>query len=54
MGRGQEEIEPWPAHLRGSEARYCVVEHDQRFGSPTFDPFEAAQKGFDHLSRVNI
>ncbi len=32
--------------------RYYVVEHDPRFGDPTFDPFEAAQKGFDYLACV--
>jgi sugar phosphate isomerase/epimerase len=32
--------------------RYYVVEHDPRFGDPTFDPFEAAQKGFDYLDCV--
>ena len=31
------------------QIRYYVVEHDPRFGDPTFDPFEAAQKGFDYL-----
>jgi len=34
--------------------RYYVVEHDPRFGDPTFDPFEAAQKGFDYLSCVTF
>ena len=34
--------------------RYYVVEHDPRFGDPTFDPFEAAQKGFDYLNCVNF
>ena len=34
--------------------RYYVVEHDPRFGDPTFDPFEAAQKGFDYLDCVTI
>jgi sugar phosphate isomerase/epimerase len=34
--------------------RYYVVEHDPRFGDPTFDPFEAAQKGFDYLDCVNF
>ena len=33
-------------------ARYYVVEHDPRFGDPTFDPFEAAEKGFDYLACV--
>jgi sugar phosphate isomerase/epimerase len=32
--------------------RYYVVEHDPRFGDPSFDPFEAAQKGFDYLRCV--
>ena len=32
--------------------RYYVVEHDPRFGDPTFDPFEAAQKGFNYLACV--
>jgi sugar phosphate isomerase/epimerase len=32
--------------------RYYVVEHDPRFGDPTFDPFEAAQKGIDYLDCV--
>jgi sugar phosphate isomerase/epimerase len=34
--------------------RYYVVEHDPRFGDPTFDPFEAAQKGFDYLDCVRF
>ena len=34
--------------------RYYVVEHDPRFGDPTFDPFEAAQKGFDYLECVTF
>jgi sugar phosphate isomerase/epimerase len=32
--------------------RYYVVEHDPRFGDSTFDPFEAAEKGFDYLDCV--
>jgi sugar phosphate isomerase/epimerase len=36
----------------GGSTRYYVVEHDPRFGDPTFDPFEAAQKGFDYLDCV--
>jgi sugar phosphate isomerase/epimerase len=32
--------------------RYYVVEHDPRFGDPTFDPFEAAEKGFAYLNCV--
>jgi sugar phosphate isomerase/epimerase len=34
--------------------RYYVVEHDPRFGDPTFDPFEAAEKGFDYLDCVKF
>ena len=36
----------------GGSTRYYVVEHDPRFGDPTFDPFEAAEKGFDYLDCV--
>jgi sugar phosphate isomerase/epimerase len=36
------------------QIRYYVVEHDPRFGDPTFDPFEAAQKGFDYLRCVTF
>jgi sugar phosphate isomerase/epimerase len=38
----------------GGGIRYYVVEHDPRFGDPTFDPFEAAQKGFDYLECVTF
>jgi sugar phosphate isomerase/epimerase len=34
--------------------RYYVVEHDPRFGDPTFDPFEAAEKGFNYLTCVTL
>ncbi len=34
----------------GGSTKYYVVEHDPRFGDPTFNPFEAAQKGFDYLT----
>ena len=34
--------------------RYYVVEHDPRFGDPSFDPFEAAEKGFDYLDCVTF
>jgi sugar phosphate isomerase/epimerase len=34
--------------------RYYVVEHDPRFGDSTFDPFEAAEKGFDYLDCVSF
>jgi sugar phosphate isomerase/epimerase len=38
----------------GGSTRYYVVEHDPRFGDPTFDPFEAAEKGFDYLDCVTF
>jgi sugar phosphate isomerase/epimerase len=38
----------------GGGIRYYVVEHDPRFGDPTFDPFEAAEKGFAYLSCVTF
>jgi sugar phosphate isomerase/epimerase len=38
----------------GGSTRYFVVEHDPRFGDPTFDPFEAAEKGFDYLDCVTF
>ena len=34
--------------------KYYVVEHDPRFEDPSFDPFEAAEKGFDYLDRVRF
>jgi sugar phosphate isomerase/epimerase len=34
--------------------RYYIVEHDPRFGDPTFDPFEAAEKGFEYLDGVRF
>ena len=34
--------------------RHYVVEHDPRFGDATFDPFEAAQTGFDYLDCVTF
>jgi hypothetical protein len=34
--------------------RYYVVEHDPRFGDPTFNPFEAARVGFDYLDDVRF
>ena len=36
------------------QIRYYVVEHDPRFGDPSFDPFEAAQKGIDYLNCVTF
>jgi sugar phosphate isomerase/epimerase len=51
-----EGIIDFPEIFAASEGqiRYYVVEHDPRFGDPTFDPFEAAQKGFDYLNCVNF
>jgi sugar phosphate isomerase/epimerase len=34
--------------------RYYVVEHDPRFGDPSFDPFQAARKGFHYLECVTF
>jgi sugar phosphate isomerase/epimerase len=36
----------------GGSTKYYVVEHDPRFGDPTFNPFEAAEVGFDYLDCV--
>lgn len=46
----------FPAIFRaaGGSIKYYVVEHDPRFGDPTFDPFEAAQEGFDYLDSVRF
>ena len=38
----------------GGSTRYYVVEHDPRFGDPTFNPFEAAEKGFNYLACVRF
>ncbi len=49
-----EGIIDFPAIFAGSKGsiRYYVVEHDPRVGDPTFDPFEAAEKGFAYLDCV--
>jgi sugar phosphate isomerase/epimerase len=49
-----EGILDFPAIFAASKGpvRYYVVEHDPRFGDPTFDPFEAAEKGFGYLTCV--
>jgi sugar phosphate isomerase/epimerase len=51
-----EGIIDFPTIFAASEGpvRYYVVEHDPRFGDPTFDPFEAAEKGFDYLDCVTF
>ena len=53
VGRG---IIDFPEIFAASQGpvRYYVVEHDPRFGDPTFDPFEAAQAGFDYLENVRF
>ena len=49
-----EGIIDFPAVFAASQGpvRYYVVEHDPRFGDPTYDPFEAAEKGFNYLDCV--
>ncbi len=51
-----EGIIDFPAIFAAAQGpvRYYVVEHDPRFDDPTFDPFEAAQKGFDYLDCVDV
>ena len=38
----------------GGGTKYFVVEHDPRRNDPTFDPFEAAEVGFDYLDCVTF
>jgi sugar phosphate isomerase/epimerase len=49
VGRGSIDF-PSIFAAAGGSTRYFVVEHDPRFGDATFDPFEAAQVGFDYLT----
>ncbi|MGY1708362.1 sugar phosphate isomerase/epimerase family protein [Geodermatophilus sp. SYSU D00758] len=49
VGRGDIDF-PSIFAAAGGSTRYFVVEHDPRRGDPTFDPFEAAQVGFDYLT----
>ena len=51
VGEGVIDFPSIFAATRGP-VRYYVVEHDPRFGDPTFDPFEAAEVGFDYLDCV--
>ncbi|MGY1829383.1 sugar phosphate isomerase/epimerase family protein [Geodermatophilus sp. SYSU D01180] len=37
----------------GGSTKYYVVEHDPRFGDPTFKPFEVAQAGLAYLTCTN-
>ncbi len=49
VGRGAIDF-PSIFAAAGGSTKYFVVEHDPRFDDPTFDPFEAAQAGFDYLT----
>jgi sugar phosphate isomerase/epimerase len=49
VGRGNIDF-PSIFAAGGGSTRYFVVEHDPRFGDPTFDPFVAAQEGFAYLT----
>ncbi|MGY1846410.1 MULTISPECIES: sugar phosphate isomerase/epimerase family protein [unclassified Blastococcus] len=49
VGRGDIDFAPI-FRVAGGSTRYFVVEHDPRFGDPTFDPFEAAREGFAYLT----
>ncbi|MDQ4138756.1 MAG: sugar phosphate isomerase/epimerase [Actinomycetota bacterium] len=51
VGRGDIDFPSIFAAADG-RIRYFVVEHDPRFGDPTFDPFVAAQEGFAYLDCV--
>ena len=49
VGRGNIDF-PSISAAGGGSTRYFVVEHDPRFGDPTFDPFEAAEEGLAYLT----
>ncbi len=49
VGRGNIDF-PSIFAAGGGSTRYFVVEHDPRFGDPTFNPFQAAQEGFAYLT----
>ena len=49
VGRGNIDF-PSIFAAGGGSTRYFVVEHDPRFGDPTFDPFEAAEEGLAYLT----
>ncbi|MGY1757289.1 MULTISPECIES: sugar phosphate isomerase/epimerase family protein [unclassified Geodermatophilus] len=51
VGRGTIEF-PEIFAAGGGSTKYFVVEHDPRFGDPTFNPFQAAQEGFAYLACV--
>jgi sugar phosphate isomerase/epimerase len=49
VGRGDIDF-PSIFAAAGGSTKYFVVEHDPRFGDPSFDPFEAAQEGLAYLT----
>jgi sugar phosphate isomerase/epimerase len=53
VGRGSIDFPRIFAASKGP-FRYYVVEHDPRFGDATFNPFEAAEAGFDYLDKVTF
>jgi sugar phosphate isomerase/epimerase len=53
VGRGHIDFPKIFAASKG-QIRYYTVEHDPRFGDATFNPFEAAQVGFQYLSTVKF
>jgi sugar phosphate isomerase/epimerase len=53
VGRGAIDFPRLFAASKG-QIRYYTVEHDPRFGDPTFDPFEAARVGFEYLRTVRF
>jgi sugar phosphate isomerase/epimerase len=53
VGRGVIDFPRIFAASKGP-VRYYVIEHDPRFGDATFNPFEAAEKGFDYLACVTF
>ena len=53
VGRGHIDFPKIFAASKG-QIRYYTVEHDPRFGDTTFNPFEAAEVGFDYLDTVKF
>jgi sugar phosphate isomerase/epimerase len=53
VGRGSIDFPKIFAASKG-QIRYYTVEHDPRFGDATFNPFEAAQVGFQYLDKVKF
>lgn len=53
VGRGSIDFPKLFAASKG-QIRYYTVEHDPRFGDATFNPFEAAQVGFQYLDKVKF